>query len=69
LLPADKVIQLNKMIYTYAKSHKISYVDYYSAMVDDNKGLLKKYGEDGVHPNFDGYKKMEELLQPFLKSF
>lgn len=69
LQPADKVIQLNQMIYAYAKSHKISYVNYYSAMVDENKGLLKKYGEDGVHPNLEGYKKMEELLQPFLKSF
>lgn len=69
LQPADKVIQLNQMIYTYAKSHKINYIDYYSAMVDENKGLLKKYGEDGVHPNLEGYKKMEELLQPFLKSF
>jgi lysophospholipase L1-like esterase len=69
LQPADKVIQLNQMIYTYAKLHKINYIDYYSAMVDENKGLLKKYGEDGVHPNLEGYKKMEELLQPFLKSF
>lgn len=69
LQPADKVIQLNQMIYNYAKSQKINYIDYYSAMVDDNKGLLKKYGEDGVHPNFEGYKKMEELLQPFLGSF
>lgn len=67
LQPADKVIELNQRIKTYAQKHKITYVDYYTSMVDDNKGLLKKYGEDGVHPNLEGYKKMEALLLPFLK--
>lgn len=60
--PADKVIALNKMIQDYAKKNKIPFVDYYSAMVDDKKGLQKKYGEDGVHPNVTGYKKMESIL-------
>lgn len=66
LQPADKVIELNQRIKTYAQKHNITYVDYYTSMVDDNKGLLKKYGEDGVHPNLEGYKKMEALLLPFL---
>ncbi|WP_298136360.1 SGNH/GDSL hydrolase family protein [Flavobacterium sp.] len=67
LQPADKVMELNQRIKTYAQKHHIAYVDYYTSMVDDNKGLLKKYGEDGVHPNAAGYKKMEALLLPFLK--
>lgn len=67
LQPADKVIELNQMIASYATKHKITYVDYYSAMVDENKGLQKKFGEDGVHPNLEGYKVMEELVMRFLK--
>lgn len=62
LKPADKVIELNLLLKNYAKANKISYVDYYNAMVDNEKGLLKKYGEDGVHPNLEGYKVMETLL-------
>ena len=62
LKPADKVIELNLLLKNYSKANKISYVDYYNAMVDNEKGLLKKYGEDGVHPNIDGYKVMETLL-------
>ena len=62
ILPADKVIMLNKMINEYATKNKITYVDYYSKMVDDKKGLQKIYGEDGVHPNAEGYKIMETLL-------
>ena len=67
LQPADKVRDMNQKINMYAKNNKIDYVDYYTAMVDYDKGLQKKYGEDGVHPNLEGYKKMEALLLPFLK--
>lgn len=62
LEPADKVIALNKFIKLYADKNKISYVDYYTAMVDTRNGLDKKYGEDGVHPNLEGYKVMEVLV-------
>lgn len=68
VLPANKVIELNKMILSYAKSYKINYVDYYNSMVDNEKGLLKKYGDDDVHPNLEGYKVMEALLLPFLNN-
>ncbi|MCZ8197558.1 MAG: SGNH/GDSL hydrolase family protein [Flavobacterium sp.] len=62
LKPADKVIELNLLLKKYAKANKMSYVDYYNAMVNNEKGLLKKYGEDGVHPNLEGYKVMETIL-------
>ena len=62
IYPADKVIALNKMIKAYALKNKITYVDYYSVMVDTDKGLQFQYGEDGVHPNSTGYKIMERLL-------
>ena len=62
IYPADKVIALNKMIKAYALKNKITYVDYYTVMVDADKGLQYQYGEDGVHPNPNGYKVMEALL-------
>jgi lysophospholipase L1-like esterase len=67
ILPADKVIALNKMLKDYATQNKIVYVDYYSAMVDDEKGLPKKYAEDGVHPTLEGYKLMEGLVEEGIK--
>lgn len=66
--PADKVIALNKMIKTYALKNKIPFVDYFSEMVDNEKGLDKKYGDDGVHPNLNGYKLMETLLLKVLNN-
>lgn len=60
--PADKIVELNALLYAYAKANKIKYVDYYTPMVNDEKGLIKKYGRDTVHPSIEGYKVMEALL-------
>ena len=65
--PAEKVIALNKEIKAYASKNGIPYVDYFSAMVNNENGLDKKYGEDGVHPNLEGYKVMEALVMPFIE--
>lgn len=66
--PADKVIQLNAMIRAYADKNKITYVDYYPAMVDSEKGLDKKYTKDGVHPTAAGYAIMEPLVVKAINS-
>jgi alpha-L-fucosidase len=63
IMPADKIIELNKMIRAYAKAHKLVYLDFYTPMVDQHKGLKKEYGNDSVHPNLDGYKVMEPLVK------
>ena len=39
----------------------IVYLDYFSAMADERKGLPKSLSEDGVHPNLAGYRIMELL--------
>ena len=63
LQPADKVIRLNRLIREYAQKNNLVYVDYYSAMADKNKGLDKKYTDDGVHPTLAGYKIMEPIVE------
>jgi lysophospholipase L1-like esterase len=49
------------MIKSYADSHGVLYLDYYSSMVDNRKGMKAEYSEDGVHPNKVGYKVMMDL--------
>jgi lysophospholipase L1-like esterase len=65
--PAGKVIALNDTIKRYAAANKIPFVDYYQAMVDEDKGLCLEYGDDAVHPSSKGYEIMEAILLPFLK--
>ncbi|SFQ45124.1 GDSL-type esterase/lipase family protein [Parafilimonas terrae] len=61
--PAEKVVAINKMLKDYADKNHIVYVDYFSAMADERKGLPEKLSKDGVHPTLDGYKIMEPLVQ------
>jgi lysophospholipase L1-like esterase len=63
LEPAEKIITLNKMIQTYAVNNGMIYLDYFSAMVDERKGMKAEYSTDGVHPNAAGYKVMEPLAE------
>lgn len=63
ITPTEKVIALNKMLKDYADANHIVYLDYYSAMVDDQKGLPSTLSGDGVHPNLAGYKVMEPLAE------
>jgi lysophospholipase L1-like esterase len=63
LEPADKIEALNSMILKYTKANNIPYVDYYSAMVDQQKGLNSIYSKDGVHPNKEGYRVMGPILE------
>jgi acetyl esterase/lipase/lysophospholipase L1-like esterase len=60
--PTEKVIQLNKMLKDYAEANKVVYLDYYSTMADDKKGLPKNLSGDGVHPTLEGYKLMEPMV-------
>jgi lysophospholipase L1-like esterase len=61
----------------YAATEGIGYLDYYSAMVNDQHGLKPEFSGDGVHPNQAGYTIMASIaadaiakskLQPSKKS-
>ena len=67
IIPTQKVIELNKMLLEYANSKSITYVDYYSKMVDDKQGLIPAYGYDPVHPNQEGYVVMKHILSEVLE--
>ena len=67
LQPAEKIIALNLMIKTYAEKNGLVYLDYFSATVDERKGLKKELSGDGVHPNLAGYKIMEPLAEEAIQ--
>ncbi len=63
LHPSEKIASLNKWIKNYAEKNKLIYLDYYSSLVDERRGLKTKYSKDGVHPNEAGYKVMIPLAE------
>lgn len=67
MTPAQDIVKLNEMLKEYAASARIKYVDYHSVLKDENNGLPAKHAKDGVHPNLDCYKIMEEIILKALK--
>ena len=59
----EKIKALNEWMRNYAAENKLTYLDYYSATVDD-KGFLKdELSNDGLHPNEKGYEVMGPLAE------
>lgn len=64
---AELIRQMNEMIRLYADANGIMYVDYWSAMADENGGLPDRLSADGVHPNDAGYEIMEPIILEALR--
>ena len=65
----EKILALNRWLKEYCAtaSNGCTYLDYFSAVVDD-KGLLKKdLADDGLHPNAAGYKIMAPMAEAAIE--
>jgi lysophospholipase L1-like esterase len=58
----EHVLFVNASLENYCKEMGLVYVDLYTAFLDENKKLDKKYTNDGLHINGYGYMKWKEIL-------
>ena len=65
--PPSDILKLNAWMKDYAAKMNATYVDYFSAMVDDRGWLKDGISADGLHPNADGYKIMTDVLAAALQ--
>ena len=56
------IVEINRVLKTYADEKGLVYVDYHSALADENLGFPKTLSEDGCHPDPDTYFTMEDLV-------
>lgn len=61
--PPEKIKALNEWMKTYAANNKLTYLDYYSAMIDEKGFLRDELSDDGLHPNAKGYEIMAPLAE------
>lgn len=54
---------LNTQIKAYAEQKGFTYIDYNTAMRDENGAMKAGYANDGVHPTAEGYVVMEALAK------
>jgi lysophospholipase L1-like esterase len=68
----ERIKALNEWMKNYVAENKLTYLDYYSAMIDEKDFLKDELSEDGLHPNVKGYMVMaplaEEAITKSLKS-
>ena len=64
--PPSMIDSVNSKIKEYVENQGLIYLDYYSSMVDDQKGLKLDYTGDGVHPNEAGYKVMSAIADDII---
>ena len=61
--PPEQIMALNAWMKQFAAAHGATYLDYYSAMIDDKGFLKEELSEDGLHPNQKGYDVMAPLAE------
>lgn len=64
--PAD-ILKLNAWLKQYAQSVNATYVDYFSALVDEKGWMKDGIANDGLHPNADGYKIMAPIVEQAIR--
>ena len=58
---------INDWMRQYAAAHKHVYVDYFSAMVDEQGLLRAELSGDDLHPNAAGYAIMAPLAEAAIQ--
>jgi lysophospholipase L1-like esterase len=61
--PNPAIPNLNVWIKEYARTHKIRYADYFSAMADEKNVMKPGLANDGVHPTPEGYAVMNPIAE------
>lgn len=60
--PPVSIRALNDWLQRFCGLRKLAYVDYYTALRDDNGMFTEDLSDDGLHPNGKGYRIMAPLL-------
>lgn len=65
-----KIMELNQQLRAMADKKFAGYVDFFSALIDENGELAAAYArEDGTHITFEGYCAMAEALKKVVKIY
>ena len=66
--PGQTIVEINHVLKTYAEMNGFMYVDYHSALADENLGLPQTLSGDGCHPYPDTYFTMEGIVMEAIQN-
>jgi lysophospholipase L1-like esterase len=64
--PTPRIRELNTWLRDYAQQRDLGYIEYFTPLAGMNAELRADLGNDGVHPNRDGYVIMRRLVETQL---
>ena len=67
LRPRERILALNKWLKDYCAKNRCVYLDYFSALVDEQGMLKRNLADDGLHPTDTGYKIMAPLAEKAIQ--
>lgn len=65
--PVQRILALNGWLRQEAAEQGLVYLDYFSAMADQQDGMKPELTVDGVHPNAAGYRVMAPLAEQAIR--
>ena len=65
--PPEDILQLNAWMKGYAAQVNATYVDYFSALVDEKGWMKDGVANDGLHPTAEGYKIMTPIVSAAIE--
>ncbi len=65
--PSPRIAAVNRALVRLAAEKRVTYVDYFPVLADNAGGLADALGNDGLHPNRDGYATMRPLTDKAIK--
>lgn len=68
LRPPAQIATLNDRLKKYSAEKGFVYLDYFSAMADENGMLKSELSADGLHPNANGYDVMKPLADKAIEA-
>ena len=67
--PGEDIATLNGMIKAYADKMGYTYVDYFSALADENGSMAEGLSKDDCHPTGEGYAIMEPIIKKAIRKY
>ena len=58
---------INSKLKTYCEKNKLTYIDVYSLLEDEEGNLKEEYTKDGLHLNDKGYTIVTKCLRPYVE--
>lgn len=63
----EKIKKINKQLKKYCEKQKITFIDMFSQLVDEDGNLDVDYTEEGLHLNDKGYEKVTFVLKKYIE--